>query len=137
VPLLVHIKLLACVYALNWAVAAAQSCYEIVFAEARSTTLGPFTAVVGLVLAYGLVTFRPWARILGLLLSGLMGLVAVVSSLFYLWHFLDIQRAAGRVIVEGTFLPLINLVLYTAFAAWQWWVLTHPQVRLLFSSKPA
>jgi hypothetical protein len=40
-------------------------------------------------------------------------------------------------IFERPVAALILIALFIAFSAWQWWVLTRPQVVHLFSSKSA
>jgi hypothetical protein len=133
----VSIKIIACVYALLGAALASQWLYSILFTGTRSTTPGLLDGVLPLGLAYGLVTFRPWARILGLVVSGFLGFVGVVGLLLCLGHVLAIYKADGGSIVDRPIATLIILALLIAFASLQWWVLSRPQVRHLYSSKSA
>ena len=132
----VSIKIIACVYALLGAASASQWVYAVLFTGTRSMTPGLFDGLLQLGLAYGLVTFRPWARTLGLVVSGFLGFVGVVGLLLCLGHVLAIYKADGGSIVDRPIATLIILALLIAFASWQWWVLTRPQARHLFSSTP-
>ena len=133
----VSIKIIACIYALLGAAVASQWIYAVLFTGTRSTTPGLLDGLVPLGLAYGLVTFRPWARILGLVVSGFLVVVGVVGLPLCLGHVLGIYKADGGSIVDRPITTLIILALLIALASWQWWVLTRPQARLLFSSKLA
>jgi hypothetical protein len=137
VPVRVSIKIIACVYALLGAAVASQWLYAVLFTGTRSTTPGLLDGLVPLGLAYGLVTFRPWARALGLVVSGFLGFVGVVGLPLCLGHVLGIYKADGGSIVDRPIATLIFLALLIAFASWQWWVLTRPRARHLFSSKLA
>jgi hypothetical protein len=132
----VEIKIIACVYALLGAASASQWLYAVLFTGTRSTTPGLLDGLVPLGLAYGLVTFRPWGRILGLVVSGFLGFVGIIGLIMCLGHVLGIYKADGGSIVDRPIATLIILALLIAFATWQWWVLTRPQVGHLFSSKP-
>ena len=133
----VSIKIIACIYALLGAAVASQWIYAVLFTGTRSTTPGLLDGLVPLGLAYGLVTFRPWARILGLVVAGFLGVAGVVGLPLCLGHVLGIYKADGGSIVDRPITTLIILALLIALASWQWWVLTRPQARLLFSSKLA
>jgi hypothetical protein len=79
-----------------------------------------------LALAYGLVTFRPWARTLGMVTSSFFGFLG-----FYIlitWSHALVKRPVAALFV---------VALLIAFSAWQWWVFSRPQVRHLYSSKSA
>jgi len=128
----VSIKIIACVYALLGATVASQW----LLTGTRSTTAGLLEGMVPLGLAYGLVTFRPWARTLGLVVSGFLGFVGVVGLLLCLGHVQGIHKAEGGSIVDRPIATLTILALLIAFASWQWWVLTRQQARQVFSSKP-
>jgi hypothetical protein len=134
---MISIKLIAGIYAVLGTASALEWLYAVLFTGTRSTTPGLLDGLVPLGLAYGLVTYRPWARILGLVVAGFLGLVGVIGLLLCLGHVLAIHKAAGGSIVDRAIATLIILALFIAFAAWQWWVLTRPQVSHLFSSKPA
>ena len=129
------IKAIAGVYALLGVAAAFEWLYAVLYTPAR-TSPGLFECLVSLGLAYGLVTFRPWARTLGLVVSGFLGFVGVVGLPLCLGHVLGIYKADGGSIVDRPIATLIILALLIAFATRQWWVLTRPQVGHLFSSKP-
>jgi hypothetical protein len=133
----VSIKIIACVYALFGAAAASPWLYSVLFTGTRSTTPGLLDGLVPLGLAYGLVTFRRWARILGLVVSGFLGFVGAVGLLLCLGHVLGIYKADGGSIIDRPIATLIILALLIAFTSWQWWVLTRPQALALFSSKLA
>jgi hypothetical protein len=130
------IKIIACVWALVGAAAASQWLYAVLFTGTRSTTPGLLDGLVPLGLAYGLVTFRPWARILGFVVSGFLGFVGVVGLTLCMGHVLGIYKADGGSIVDRPIATLTILALLIAFASWQWWVLTRQQARQVFSSKP-
>ena len=129
----VSIKIIACVYALLGATVASQW----LLTGTRSTTAGLPEGMVPLGLAYGLVTFRPWARTLGLVVSGFLGLTGVVGLPLCLGHVLGIYKASSGLIVDWPIATVIILALLIAFSAWQWWVFSRPQVRHLYSSKSA
>ena len=133
----VSIKIIACIYALLGAASASQWLYAVLFTGTRSTTPGLLDGLVPLGLAYGLVTFRPWARTLGLVVSGLLGFTGVVGLPLCLGHVLGTHKATGGLIVDWPIATVTILALLIALASWQWWVLTRPQARLLFSSKLA
>jgi hypothetical protein len=133
----VSIKIIACVYALLGAAVASQWLYAILFTGMWRTTHGLLDGLVPLGLAYGLVTLRPWARILGLVVSGFLGVAGVAALIMCLGHVLGIDKAVEGSIVDRPIATLISLALLIAFASWQWWVLTRPQARHLFSSTPA
>jgi hypothetical protein len=122
VPVRASIKILAYIYALLGVAGALFWLYEVFFVG--DPTAGILNGPWCLGLAYGLVTFRPWARTLGLVTSGLLGFVGVLILI----QGLSVERPVAS---------LFLIALFVAFPAWQWWVLTRPQVRHLFSSKPA
>jgi hypothetical protein len=135
---MISIRIIAGIYALLGAASAWEWLYAVLFTGTRSTHSGFLDAVVPLGLAYGLVTFRPWARTLGLVISGLIGFVGVLSLILWLGLRLrGIDKRWSGLIVDRPVAALILIALLIAFAAWQWWVLTRPQVHHLFSSKPA
>ena len=133
----VSIKIIACVYALLGAASASQWLYAVLFTGTRSTTPGLLDGLVPLGLAYGLVTFRPWARTLGLVVSGFFGFVGIIGLIMCLGHVLGIYKTDGGSIVDRPIATLVILALLIAFASWQWRVLTRPEARHLFSSKLA
>jgi hypothetical protein len=132
------IKIIACIYALLGAAAASEWLYAVLLAGTRGRGSGFLDAVVSLGLAYGLITFRPWARTLGLVIAGLIGFVGVLSLILWL---VQVLRGFGDrvtgLIFERPVAALILIALLIAFSAWQWWVLTRPQAVHLFSSKSA
>ena len=133
----VSIKIIACVYAVLGAASASQWLYAVLFTGTRSTTPGLLDGLVPLGLAYGLVTFRPWARFFGLVATGFLWFAGVGGLLLCLGHVLGINKAAEGWIVDRPIATLIFLALLIAFASWQWRVLTRPEARHLFSSKLA
>jgi hypothetical protein len=130
---MISIKIIAGIYALLGTASALEWLYAVLFTGTRSTTPGLLDGLVPLGLAYGLVTFRPWARILSLVVCGFLEFVGAIGLLLCLGHVLGIHKAAGGSIVDRPIATLIILALLIAFAAWQWWVLTRPQVKHLFS----
>ena len=131
------IKAIASVYNLLAAASVFHWVYAVLFIG--TWDLSDFLVALGLLgLARGLVTFRPWARTIGLVISGLLGSVGVLSLI--VWLLVHVfrwknERMTG-LIVDRPVAGLIIVALFTAFSAWQWWVLTRPQVGHLFSSKP-
>ncbi len=85
------------------------------------------------------MTFRPWARTLGLVLSGLFGFTGVLSLIVWLASLLGAFKAhpATGLIIERPVAGLILIASLITFSAWQRWVLNRPQVGDLFSSRPA
>jgi hypothetical protein len=133
----VSIKVIACIYALMGAAAALKWLYDVFFAgahPAEGILAGPWL----LGLAYGLLTFRPWPRTLGLVTSGLLGVVGVLSlRWWWLAHFRGGLKDVQGLVIERPVAGLFLIALLIAFPAWQWWLFTRPQVRHLYSSKPA
>jgi hypothetical protein len=133
----VSIKIIACIYALMGAAAAVVWLYRTLVAGSDPTEgilAGPWL----LGLAYGLLTLRPWARTLGLVTSGLLGVVGIVSlRRWWLSHFRGGLKDVQGLIIERPVAGLFLIALLIAFPAWQWWLFTRPQVRHLYSSKPA
>ena len=84
------------------------------------------------------MTFRSWARTIGLVSSTLFG-VAGISSLI-VWMLVHVFRWSSErmtgLLIDRPVAGMIIVALYIAFSAWQWWVLTRPQVGHLFSSEP-
>jgi hypothetical protein len=131
VPVRTSLKIIACIYALLGAAAALLWLYAVLRSDPMEGILGgPWF----LGLAYGLVTFRPWARDLGLLTSGLLGVMGVISLIRW-WQ---VHAPGGLKDAQGLIIerPIAALFLI-AFSAWQWWVFSRPQVRHLYSSKSA
>jgi hypothetical protein len=118
------LKIIACIYALLGAASALVWLYSALITGSDPTEgilAGPWL----LGLAYGLLTFRPWARTLGLATSGLLGVIGVL--ILIRWQVMHVQ---------GGLKPLFLIALFIAFPAWQWWVFSRPQVRHLYSSQP-
>jgi hypothetical protein len=117
--------------------------YAVLFTGPRHATSDLFVCLLPLGLAYGLVTFRPWAQTLGIVFSGLLCGVGVLSLILWLmlhpWaqHVPGNPKGTSGLIVDGPVAAPIIIALMIAFGAWQWWVLTRPQADHLFSSKPA
>jgi hypothetical protein len=133
----VSLKIIACIYALLGAAWALGWLYAVLlkgFDPTDGFLAGPWL----LGLAYGLVTFQRWARTLGLVTSGLLG-VAGVFGLSQWWqvHVRGGLKGAQGWIVERPVAALFLIALLIAFSAWQWWVFRRPQVRHLYSSKSA
>jgi hypothetical protein len=132
------LMIIVSIYALLGAASALEWLYAVLLTGARSTHSGLLDGVVPLTLAYGLATFRPWARILGLVIAGLLGLLGVMSLLLWLVHAVHgLGKGTTGLIVEKPVAALFLIALFFAFSAWQWWVLSRPQVRDLFSPKAA
>ncbi len=129
------IKAIAGVYALLGVAGALLWLYAVFFIG--DPTYGILNGPWCLGLAYGLVTFRPWARTLGLVTSGLLGAVGVYV-LFGWWQVLVRGgHAQNLTVAGGTVAALFVIALLIAFPAWQCWVFSRPQVRHLYSSKSA
>jgi hypothetical protein len=138
------VKIIACVYALFGATLVSQWVYDFLYIPEHRNFWGTSDLIIGLVplgLAYGMVTFRPWARILGLVYAGLYGFVGVLSPIMWLVNVIRGfdwgSSGLTALIVARPVAGLIISALLIAFSTWQWWVLTRPQVVHLFSSKPA
>jgi hypothetical protein len=136
---LVHasIKAIACVYALLAVALVSHWVYAVLYIGTWGTS--DLLFALGLLgLAHGLVTFRSWARTIGLVSSALFG-VAGISSLI-VWMLVHVFRWSSErmtgLIIDRPVAGLIIVALFIAFSAWQWWVLTRPQVGHLFSSEP-
>jgi hypothetical protein len=136
-PVRASLKIIACIYALLGTASALGWLYAVLLAgsdPAEGILAGPWL----LGLAYGLVTFRPWARTLGLVTSGLLGVVGVLSLIrWWLVHVQGGLKNAQGLIVERPVAALFLIALLIAFPAWQWWVFSRPQVLHLYSSKSA
>ena len=136
-PVRASLKIIACIYALLGTAAALGWLYGVLLAgsdPADGILAGPWL----LGLAYGLFTFRPWARTLGLVTSGLLGVVG--ACILIQWRVVHVKGAlklAHGLNVERPVAWLILIALFIAFPAWQWWVFSRPQVRQLYSSKSA
>jgi hypothetical protein len=130
------IKAIACVYALLAVALVAHWAYAVLFIG--TWDMSDFLVALGLLgLAHGLVTFRPWARTIGLLISGLLGSFGVFGLILWLGVNLHGDKKGWTgLIVDRPVAALILAVLPVAFSAWQWWVLSRPQVRRLYSSMP-
>ena len=130
------VKAIAGVYALLGVAGASFWLYEAFFVG--DPTAGILNGPWCLGLAYGLVTFRPWARTLGLVTSGLLGFVGVLI-LIQGWsvHRQGVLKAVHGLSVERPVASLVAIALFVAFPAWQWWVFSRPYIRHLYSSKSA
>jgi hypothetical protein len=137
VPVRVSIKIIACVYALIGAAAALQWLYAMLFGGIRGMTTGLADGLLPLGLAYGLVTYRPWGRTLGLVFSGMLGLVGVLGLILWLVHVIwGLDERWSGVIVERPVVVAFVMALLIVFSAWQLWVLTRAQIAQLFSANP-
>ena len=123
-PVRASLKIIAGIYALLGVAGALFWLYNVFFVG--DPTYGILNGPWCLGLAYGLVTFRPWARTLGLATSGLLGVIGAL--ILIRWQVVHVQ---------GGLRPLFLIALFIAFPAWQWWVFSRPQVRHLYSSKSA
>jgi hypothetical protein len=136
-PVRTSFKIIGCIYALLGAAAALEGLYAVLLTGFDPTS-GLLAGLWFLVVVYALVTFHPWARTLGLVTSGLVG-VAGVRSLIWWWqvHVQGGLKEAQGLVVERPVAALFHIALLIAFSAWQWWVFSRPQVRQLYSSKSA
>ena len=119
-------------YAVAGAVPAWQWLYATLFTGVTDKSPDPLNALILLGLAYGLATFRQWARILGLLVAALFGFVGIVGLVLCFGHVLGIHRAAGGTILDRPATTFGILAALVAFAGWQWWLLGRPESRDLF-----
>jgi hypothetical protein len=133
------IKAIAGVYALLGAASALGWLYTVIHEgfDFISVLMAVWWVLI-IDLAYGLVRFRPEARTLALVTSGLLGVVGVVGLIRW-WqvHVRGGLKDAQGLIVERPVAALFLIALLIAFSAWQWWVFSRPQVRHLYSSKSA
>ena len=136
-PVRTSFKIIGCIYALAGAAAAVEG-LDAVLHTGFDPTSGKLAGLWFLVLAYGLLTFHPWARTLGLMTSGLVG-VAGVRSLIWWWqvHVQGGLKDAQGLVVDRPVAALFLIALLIAFSAWLWWVFSRPQVRHLYSTKSA
>jgi hypothetical protein len=130
-----RIKIIAGIYLLVGAATVLQGVNAVLFTGTTRITPGFSGALITLGLAYGLMTLRPWGRILGVGLAGLLGFCGVVALVPCLGHVLGINKAVGGTIVDWTVTTLFMIALVIAFEAWQWYVLTRPQAVELFTPK--
>ena len=135
-PVHTSIKAIACVYALLAVALVSHGVYAVLVIG--TWDMSDFLVAFGLLgIAHGLVTFRPWARTLGVVISGLIGATGVLSLILWLgFHLYGFDKGGTGLIVDRPVASLILIALFIAFSAWQWWVLLRPQVDHLFSSKP-
>jgi hypothetical protein len=94
------IKAIAGVYALLGVAAAFKWLYTVLYTGSQNTTPDLLVALVLLGLARGLVTFRPWARTLGLVVSGLLGITGVIGLLWCLstsWGFTRLREGRSSI----------------------------------------
>ncbi len=131
------VMIAACLYGLAGAALALQWLHALLITGTTAAIPGPLNGLIPLGLTYGLVTFRPWARILGLIVAGFLGFVGVTALAFCLGHVLGIHRAAGGLIVDQPALALGVITALVAFAGWQSWLLTRPSTRDLFAAGTA
>jgi len=136
-PVRVSIKIIACVYALIGVAAASQWLYAILIGGRRGISTGLLDGLLPLGLAYGLVTYRPWGRTLGLVFSGLLGFVGGLGLILWLVHVIwGLGEHVSGLIVERPVAAPIVMALLIVLSAWQWWLLTRPQIAQLFSANP-
>jgi hypothetical protein len=133
----ISIKAIACVYALLALASVSHWVYAVLYIGTWDAS--DLLLALGLLgLAHGLVTFRPWARTIGLVSSGLFGAAGILGLI--VWLLVRVFRWNGEhatgLIIDRPVAGLIVVALFIAFSAWQRWVLTRPQVGHLFSSKP-
>jgi hypothetical protein len=129
------VRACAVLYAIFGAVLALQFLFPILFSGEYSSTRGLLDGLIPLALAYGLWTFRPWARIGGLIVSIFLGFVGVAALSLGLGHVMGIKKASGGTIVDWPIFTLLFLASVVVFAAWQWWMLTRRQTVQMFSAK--
>jgi hypothetical protein len=129
------IRTIALIYAMFGAAAASVWLYSVLFVGTRSGSSTPFDAIIPFALAYGLATFRPWARILGLLVTGFLGFVGVLGLIMCVGHVAGHTKAATGLIVDNPVLAFVMVGLLIAFAGFQWWALAARPGRDLFVSR--
>jgi hypothetical protein len=127
--MLVSLRILAWIYVLTGAVAAAKYLYAIFFGGPGD---GFGNAILALLLGYGLLHHNSLARSVALFLS-ILGLIGgAIGLVLCVGHFMGYSTAAGGLIVDQPLLAFALLGLLIAFTAAQVWVLTRPQVAALF-----
>jgi hypothetical protein len=137
-PVHTSIKAIACVYTLLAVASVSHWIYAVFYIG--TWDMSDVLFALGLLgLAHGLVTFRPWARTIGLVSSALFGSAGI--SMLIVWLLVHVfrwksERVTG-LLIDRPVAGLIIVALFIAFSVWQWWVPTRPQVGHLFSSKPA
>ena len=87
------IKAIAGVYALLAVASISHWVYTVLYLGTWGNS-DLIVALVLLALAHGLVTFRPWARTLGLVLSGLFGVTGVLSLIVWVANLLGAFKGA-------------------------------------------
>lgn len=123
---------IASVYAIFGVCGAVQLVYGILISGSSQGGPKLLDSLIPLFLAFGLFTLRPWARILGLIVSGFLLFVGLLGFVFCLGHLLNLHPASGGLILSQPVLAIGSLILLTAFAGWQWWVLSRPSIRSMF-----
>jgi hypothetical protein len=127
------IRLIATIYGILGAMAILIDLYEA-FVLGEYGTLGIWTGLFLLVFAYGLATFRRWARLLALGISAFTGLLSatfLIAGLGQLSGYFDrglYDRPAVACLASATCL---------AFALVQGWALIRPRGERLFYARGA
>jgi hypothetical protein len=130
------LTLIAIVYAVFGAAVAMQLAYAVLFVGFQKGGPAFLDSLIPLLIAFGLFTLRPWARVLSLVVSGFLLFVGIVGLLLCVAYLFGFVGADGGMIVDRPMLALGSLILLIAFAGWQWFVLSRPSIRAMFCTGP-
>lgn len=126
----------ASLYAVFGAASALQLVYAVLISGSQKSAPGLVDGLIPLLIAFGLFTLRPWARILSLVVSGFLLFGGIAGLALCLAHFFGFIGAEAGMIVDRPGQTIGTLVLLIAFAGWQWWVLSRPSIRAMFCASP-
>jgi hypothetical protein len=130
------LAIIASIYAIFGAAIALQLVHAVLITGSQESRPGLLDGFVPLLIAFGLLTHRPWARIMGLVVSGFLLFVGIIGLGLCLGHVFDLVRADGGLLVDRPGFAVGLLILVIAFAVWQWWVLSSPSIQAMFCSSP-
>jgi hypothetical protein len=126
------VTIIASVYGIYGLASALQSVYALLIAGSRQTTPGLLESLIPLFIAFGLITLRPWARILTLVISGFLIFVGIVSLVLCVAYAFGFLTPGAGLIVDRPGLAVAWPIALIAFAGWQWWVLSRPSIQAMF-----
>ncbi len=107
----------------------------LVYATLFGASGGDFgSAVVAVLLGYGLLKLHPLARRVAILLSLCSGIILIIGCGLCLGHLAGWTVDVGGLIVDHPARAFVLLGVGLAFVGSQLWVLTRPEVAPLFES---
>jgi hypothetical protein len=130
----VALKVIAWIYVIVGVSSGAKYLHALFFGGAQ---VDCGSAVLALLLGFGLLRYDPLARGLVLLLSALSLLGGLIGLVLGAGHITGYWTASDGLIVDQPVWAFLLLGVALAFAAGQIWLLTRPEVATLFEKRGA